>query len=155
MNEIKIVCIEYGWFKLQVGENIIRCSNYLNFDTPRFLLKALLNLSEKKTCEEWICWQDEPEGYVMRLMLSGNKMNVEVYGSDLPAFKLSASESFLKASAKNCLFDAELDFLHTVQLFVKEFGFYANGRERIFYDENWMTFPQEEYGALKKYSSKY
>lgn len=149
MSILKISAINYGWFELQICESYLECSDYLGYDTPKMLLKAFLKLFERKSCEEWLCWQNEPTACIMQLISQSDRLKIKVFASKAEAFKIGISEDSLKPNCKECLIDADFNFSAAVRSLVKEFARYEKGDGRIHYEKHWMDFPQEEYIALK------
>lgn len=152
MNAFKIESISYGWFELRTGKHYLLCSDYLDYDTPKFLLKALLRLIKGESKEEWICWQDEPAANIMQLTVEGATLKLNMHRSAKESFDLETTPGSLKTNRKECWYSMDLKIIQAVDDLLTEFSLYENGNGLSLYEEHWMTFPQEEYRKLKEFA---
>lgn len=151
----KILSIKYGWFEVDFNRQfILTNSDFMGCDAPNLLLNALGNLLENKAVVQWLCWQDEPGAYLLKLERKGEQMIIEIYDTDRTSDELDYSGDCLEKDIQKLLY--KLD--HKMETFIdsvfQEFSLYENGNGRQCYQENWGDFPQEEYTRLQKLLKK-
>ena len=154
MQLLKIDSIRYGWFEVSLMGHYMICSNYLDYDTPKKLLRAVLNLLKKKSEEEWICWQDEPGAEIMKLTISEDELEIDVYDSEKTSYELGSADTLLKKNRGEHIWSKSIGIPIIVDNLVTEFSLYENGNGLSMYEKNWMEFPQKEYDELKAYAYK-
>ena len=152
MNIFKINAIQYGWFEVRFGNYDMECSDYLDYNTPQILLKAVLHLLEKKSSEEWICWQNEPGASIMQLSIVEQKIKLQVYDCDKAAYELETTGDSLKRNCGSCEMSMDVEIYKIVDDLVAEFSLFENGNGLSMYEKHWMEFPKEEYQRLKNYA---
>lgn len=92
MNWFKIQSIEYGWWEAQIGACYIECSNYLNYDMPKELLRKILRLLKGSSVEEWLYIMNEPGASMICIQLNYNKINFTEYNSLKTSHELNLHE---------------------------------------------------------------
>jgi len=147
----KIIDISYGWFEVDINRQfILTNSDYLGCDAPALLLDAVGNLLEGTATVQWLCWQDEPGAYILKLSAKDGKLTGEVFDTKKESFHLAHSgESLAKyITARKYLFKEELT--EAAKALTAEFGLYEKGNGRQQYRTHWGDFPHREYGRLKQ-----
>lgn len=129
MNYFKIQSIEYGWWQAQMGKLWLECSDYLNYDMPKELLRKILKLLNGNSHKEWLYVMDEPGASMICMKLGNDKINFAEYHSLKTSYELNLDEGK-----------------------VTEFSLYENGNGRTLYEYHWMDFPVDEYKELKLYA---
>lgn len=152
MQILKIESIKHGWFEMRIGKHYIDCSDYLGTDTPKDLLEAVYNLLQKKTEEEWLCWDDEPGAFIMSLELIENKILVTLYGALLPSYNIQRSAKTLEENCGEQEWSEIVDLTQFLDELVTEFSLYKDGTGRCIYEKNWMLFPETEFSALRAFA---
>lgn len=154
MKIFKINSIEYGWFEIRLGKYYIECSDFLGCDSPKYLLGAVLDLLEKKSSEEWICWQDEPGACIMQINIEDGKFKFNVYDSAKNSDELERTGISLKENCEKCWLSINIEISLMVDNLVAEFSLYENGNGLLMYEKHWADFPKNEYKRLKDYALK-
>ena len=159
MNVFEIHGIRYGWFEVYFtphGEKhgYLCNSDYLGCDAPKLFLDALANILEEKTAEEWLCWQDEPGAYILRLALEDGKVAVEILlapdSLGLPYRGVELASVEKEFDYKNSFnIDELLDDV------LVEFSLYENGNGLTLYQKHWDVFPEKEFQRLKKFAVRF
>lgn len=154
MNTFEIHSIRYGWFQVcftphDEKQGWLTNSDYLQCDAPALFLDALANILEKCSNEEWLCWQDEPGAYILRLALEDGNIAVEIFtGKDslyLPYRGAELANEEKEIYYVNCFeIDKLLDDVLT------EFSLYEKGNGLRLYNKHWGDFPQKEYHRLRQ-----
>ena len=84
MNVFEIHKIHWGWFEVcftphTEKQGLLTNSDYLGCDAPALFLEALGDLLEGKSCEKWLCWQDEPGAYILHIGMVEKDISVEIF----------------------------------------------------------------------------
>lgn len=146
----KILSISHGWFDIDINRQFVLVnSDYLGCDAPALLLEALGNLMEQTQTVQWLCWQDEPGAYILKLERNDDKLIGRVYDTDTDSFGLDYSGMGLANEAKECVFVFEEKILKAVTAIYEEFNLYEKGNGRLRYLRHWGDFPDKEYGRIK------
>lgn len=150
MNWFKIQSIEYGWWTAEIGGAYIECSDYLDYDMPKELLRKILRLLKGSSVEEWLYIMDEPGASMICIQLNYNKINFAEYDSLKTSYELNLHEK--KENCGKCIYTTDVDVKNVVDGLVTEFSLYENGNGRALYENHWMKFPIDEYEELKLYA---
>lgn len=162
MKTFEIHGIHYGWFQVCFtphGEKQgwLTNSDYLGCDAPTLFLEALANILEKKTGEEWLCWQDEPGAYILRLapengIIDGKiaeKIEIEIFlapdSTELPYKGAELASVEKKFDYKN-----SFEIKRLLDDVLVQFSLYENGNGLRLYEKHWDKFPKVEYHRLRK-----
>lgn len=154
MNIFEIHRIRYGWFEVcftphAEKQGFLTNSDYLGCDAPALFLDALANILEKSSHEEWLCWQDEPGAYILRLALEDGKIAVEIFtGKD--SLYLPHSGTELANEEKEIYYVNHFDIDKLLDDVLTEFSLYENGNGLRLYNKHWGDFPQKEYHRLRQ-----
>lgn len=139
------------WFEVEINRQfILTNSYYLGCDAPKRLLKAFANLLEKGITTQWLCWQDEPDAYILKIENAGGQCIGEIYNADAASFVLEHEGVSLADHTTECVYRFECDMKKMSSLILREFSLYENGNGRKIYQEHWGDFPQTEYEKLKQ-----
>ena len=142
----KILSISHGWFSVDFDRQFILInSSYLGCDAPALLLESLCSLLENKVNEEWICWQDEPGAYILRLDKYDDQLRLEIYDTDKDSYELPFSGVPLCEHITKCLFKTNGSLTKIAETIFMEFELYEYGIGRKRYDKNWGGFPKQYY----------
>jgi len=146
----KILSISNGWFEIDFNRQFaLTNSDYLGCDAPALLLEAIGNLLESKVTEQWLCWQDEPGAYILRLERYSDRLIVETYDTNKDSMSLEYSGISLSEHITKCLYRTEADIKKAAKSVLNEFELYENGNGRQRYKYHWGEFPQQNYNRLK------
>ncbi len=158
MNVFEIHGIRYGWFEVcftphDEKHGWLTNSDYLGCDAPALFLDALADILEKKTAEEWLCWQDEPGAYILRLALEGGKISVEIFLAEKDSMDLSHRGAELAFEEKTLEYGNLFEIKELLDDVLVEFSLYENGNGLALYNRHWGDFPEKEYRRLKKFAA--
>lgn len=146
----KIAGISHGWFDIDLNRQFILVnSDFLDCDAPALLLDALGCLLEGTSSVKWLCWQNEPGAYLLRLEREENQLVWEVYETDRDSTELEHSGPGLADHAAECVYRFEEDIFKSARAVEAEFNLYEKGNGRKRYRAHWGDFPHREYGKLK------
>jgi len=148
----KILSISLGWFEVDINrEFILVNSDFMGCDAPFLLLEALGDLLENKTSEAWLCWQDEPGAYILKLEKQDDRLIVQIYDTEknYDSTNLDYSGITLREHVVNCLYEIKTDFTNAARNILDEFALYENGNGRRRYYAHWGGFPQLPYQRVK------
>lgn len=149
MKCFKIEAIEYGWFECRIGKHYLEASDYLGYDVSReFLVKLLRVLADSP--EEWIYVMNEPGANILKLSLGHNKILIHIYSTNKTSYDLSKNIVGGMKYVEECEFSLEIDREEFVDAVITEYSLYELGNGRVYYEKNWMDFPQKEYDELKR-----
>lgn len=154
MNTFEIHAIRYGWFQVCFAPHDekpgwLTNSDYLQCDAPRLFLDALANILEKKTAEEWLCWQDEPGAYILRLAPENERITVEIFlAPDSTELPYRGEE--LASAKKEFEYKNSFEIKRLLDDVLVEFSLYENGNGLRLYEKHWDKFPKAEYHRLRK-----
>lgn len=154
MNIFEIHGIRYGWFEVcftphDDKQGFLRNSDYLGCDAPMLFLDALADILEEKSSEEWLCWQDEPGAYILRLSFEDGKVNVEIFlGKD--SLWLPHRGAELAKEQKEFFYENSFEIKQLLEDVLTEFSLYENGNGLRLYNKHWGDFPQKEYDRLRQ-----
>ncbi len=157
MNVFEIHGIRYGWFEVcftphDEKHGWLTNSDYLGCDAPALFLDALADILEEKTPEEWLCWQDEPGAYILRLALEGGKISVEIFLAEKDAMDLPHRGEELSREAKEFTYGKLFEIKELLEDVLVEFSLYENGNGLALYNRHWGDFPEKQYRRLRKYA---
>ena len=160
MNTFEIHGIRYGWFQVCFtphGEKQgwLTNSDYLQCDAPALFLEAVANILEKKSHEEWLCWQDEPGAYILRLALDGEKAAVKIFIAEKDSLDLPYSGAELAREEKTIEYENSFEIKTLLNDVLVEFSLYENGNGLALYNKHWGEFPEKEYRRLKKFAEEF
>lgn len=145
----KIVSISHGWFQVDFNRQfLLTNSDFLNCDAPALLLEAVGNLMEYGTAVQWLCWQNEPSAYILKLERKGNQLIGQVYDTDAESTELDYSGQGLADYITECVFCFEEEMNQAAKTIADEFSLYEKGNGREQYCRHWSAFPDKEYGRL-------
>lgn len=159
MNTFEIHRIRYGWFQVcftphDEKKGWLTNSDYLQCDAPRLFLDALADILEKKSHEEWLCWQDEPGAYILRLALEDGKVAVEIFlGGD--SFGLPYRGTELALEKKEFEYGNSFDIKQLLDDVIVSFSLYESGSGLDLYNKHWDEFPEKEFLRLKKFAAEF
>lgn len=146
----KIICISHGWFEIDFNRQfILTNSDFLCCDAPALLLQAMGNLMEGDGVQ-WLCWQDEPGAYLLKLERKGNKFIGKVYDTEADSTELDYEGQGLEDHITECIYCFEDDINQAAEAILEEFSLYENGNGRDRYCRHWGDFPCKEYERLKR-----
>lgn len=159
MNVFEIHKIRYGWFEVCFtphGEKQgwLCNSDYLQCDAPKYFLDALANILEEKTSEEWLCWQDEPGAYILRLSFEDGKIVVEIFLAP-DSFELPHRGQELALTEKEFEYGNLFEIKELLDDVLVEFSLYENGNGLAIYNKHWDVFPENEFQRLKRFAVHY
>lgn len=160
MNTFEIHGIHYGWFQVCFtphGEKQgwLTNSDYLQCDAPALFLEALANILEKKSHEEWLCWQDEPGAYILRLALENGKVAVEIFFAEKDSLDLPYSGAEIAFEEKTLEYGNSFEIKQLLNDVLVEFSLYENGNGRALYNKHWDKFPEKEFLRLKRFAAEF
>lgn len=155
MNTFEIHRIRYGWFQVcftphDEKKGWLTNSDYLQCDAPALFLDALANILEKNSREEWLCWQDEPGAYILRLALENGKVAVEIFIAEKDSLDLPYSGTELASEEKVFEYGNSFEIKQLLNDVLTEFSLYENGNGLRLYNMHWGDFPQKEYHRLRQ-----
>lgn len=155
MNTFEIHGIRYGWFQVcftphAEKQGWLTNSDYLGCDAPTLFLEALANILEKKTGEEWLCWQDEPGASILRLAPDDGKISVEIFTAEKESFDLLEYGAELASEEKTFEYGNSFEITKLLNDVLVEFSLYENGNGLRLYEKHWGQFPKAEYHRLRK-----
>lgn len=159
MNVFEIHGIRWGWFKVcftphDEKQGFLRNSDYLGCDAPMLFLDALANIFEKKSNEEWLCWQDEPGAYILRLFPEDDKIKVEIFlGKESLDLPYRGAE--LAAEPKEPYYENSFEIKQLLDDVLVAFSLYENGNGLKLYNKHWGEFPEKEYKRLRNFAAEY
>lgn len=125
-------------------------SDYLGCDAPSLLLEALNDLLEGKTEESWLCWQDEPDAYIINLEKQNEQLKVTVYNTDKESYDLDHNGANLEKYITTTAFKTKGEIRAVAKSLLEEFELYENGNGRSRYEYHWGNFPEEQYQHLRQ-----
>lgn len=147
----KIIGISHGWFDVDFNRQFtLTNSDYLGCDAPALLLDALGNLMDGTASVQWLCWQDEPGAYILKLTEKEGQLIGEIYDTDIQAFHLEHSGDSLAKHIKACEYHFKDDIKEAAKAVAAEFGLYEKGNGRQQYRTHWGDFPHQPYRRLKQ-----
>lgn len=154
MNTFEIHGIRYGWFQVcftphDEKHGWLTNSDYLQCDAPRLFLNALANILEEKSAEEWLCWQDEPGAYILRLALEAGKVAVEIFLAP-DSIEMPYRGAELASAEKVFDYKNSFDIKRLLDDVLVQFSLYENGNGLRMYEKHWDKFPMVEYHRLRK-----
>lgn len=159
MNVFEIHGIRWGWFEVcftphDEKQGFLRNSDYLGCDAPALFLDALADILEEKSREEWLCWQDEPGAYILRLAFEVGKVNVEIFlGKDSLGLPYRGAE--LAAEQKEFYYKNSFEIKQLLEDVLVSFSLYENGNGLALYNEHWGEFPEKEYKRLREFAVEF
>lgn len=156
MNTFEIHGIRYGWFEVcftphSEKQGWLTNSDYLQCDAPKYFLDALANILEEKSGEEWLCWQDEPGAYILRLALENGKVAVEIFLAP-DSMELPYRGAELASAEKEFEYGNSFDIMELLDDVIVEFSLYENGNGLAVYNRHWDVFPEKEFQRLKRFA---
>lgn len=147
----KIIDISYGWFEVDFNRKfILTNSDYLGCDAPALLLEALGNLMDGTASVQWLCWQDEPGAYILKLTEKDGQLTGEIYDTNKESIHLAHSGDSLAKHITAREYHFKEGIIEAAKAIVAEFGLYEKGNGKIQYRLHWGDFPHKEYGRLKQ-----
>ena len=160
MNTFEIHGIRFGWFQIcftphAEKQGFLTNSDYLGCDAPALFLDALASILEKRTHEEWLCWQDEPGASVLRLTLEDEKVAVGIFTAEKDSLELPFSGAELAREEKALEYENSFEIKRLLNDVLVEFSLYENGNGRALYDKHWGEFPEKEFLRLKSFAAKF
>ena len=160
MNVFEIHGIRYGWFEVcftphDEKKGWLTNSDYLQCDAPKHFLDALGNILEGKSHEEWLCWQDEPGAYILRIALEDGNVAVEIFNAEKDSFDLPQRGAELAHENKTLEYGNLFEIRHLLDDVLVEFSLYENGNGRALYNKHWDAFPEKEFARLKKFAAQF
>lgn len=160
MNVFEIHRIRYGWFEVcftphDEKKGWLMNSDYLQCDAPKLFLDALADILEEKSREEWLCWQDEPGAYILRIALESGKVSVEIFNAEKEAFDLPYCGEVLADEKKTLEYGNLFEIRQLLDEVITEFSLYENGNGLALYNKHWGEFPEKEFGRLKKIAAEF
>lgn len=159
MNTFEIHGIRYGWFEVcftphDEKRGWLCNSDYLQCDAPRHFLDALADILEEKSAEEWLCWQDEPGAYILRLALENAKITAEIFlAPDSLGLPYRGSE--LASVEKEFDYKNSFEIKKLLDDVLVEFSLYENGNGLTLYQKHWDEFPEKEFLRLKRFAAEF
>ena len=159
MNVFEIHKIRYGWFEVcftphDEKQGWLCNSDYLQCDAPKHFLDALANILEEKTSEEWLCWQDEPGAFILRLAPEGEKIAVEIFLAP-DSFDLPYRGQELASAEKEFEYGNSFGIKDLLDDVLVEFSLYENGNGLALYNKHWDVFPEKEFQRLKSFAVRF
>ena len=159
MNVFEIHRIRYGWFEVcftphDEKKGWLCNSDYLQCDAPKYFLDALADILEEKTAEEWLCWQDEPGAYILRLALESGKIAAEIFNAP-DSFELPYRGNELAAAEKEFEYRNSFEIKELLDDVLTEFSLYENGNGLALYNKHWDVFPEKEFQRLKSFAVRF
>ncbi len=159
MNTFEIHGIHFGWFQVCFtphGEKQgwLTNSDYMQCDAPRLFLDALADILEEKSAEEWLCWQDEPGAYILRLALQDGKVAVEIFLAP-DSIELPYRGMELASVKKEFDYKNSFEIKRLLDDVLVEFSLYENGNGLRLYNKHWDEFPEKEFLRLKKFAEEF
>lgn len=146
----KILSISHGWFEVDFNRQfILTNSDFMGCDAPALLLNALGDLFENKAIIQWLCWQDEPGAYILRLERDCEQIIIEIYDAVRTSDHLDYSGDCLEKDIEKRLYKIEDKIIPFIEVVIAEFSLYENGNGRQRYEHHWGDFPQEQYNRLR------
>lgn len=146
----KIISISHGWFEVDINrEFVLVNSDFLSCDAPALLLDALGNLVEGTDSVQWLCWQNEPGAYILKLEQKDSRLVWEVWDTDADSTELDYCQGNLDSHATECVYRLEEDLYKAAEAVESEFSLYENGNGSQRYRAHWGDFPHREFGRLK------
>lgn len=160
MNTFEIHAIRFGWFQICFSphaekQGFLTNSDYLCCDAPALFLDALANILEKRSAEEWLCWQDEPGASILRLSLEDGKVAVGIYTAERDAVDLPYSGAELASEEKTLYYENSFEIKRLLDDVLVEFSLYENGNGRALYNKHWGEFPGRELQRLKEFAAEF
>lgn len=159
MNVFEIHGIHDGWFEVcftprDEKQGWLVNSDYLGCDAPMLFLDALADILEEKSTEEWLCWQDEPGAYILRIVPENGKINVKIFiGKDSDGLPYRGRE--LAAEQKEFYYEDSFEIKQLLDDVLVSFSHYENGNGLALYNKHWGEFPEKEYQRLKKFAAEF
>lgn len=155
MNVFEIHRIRYGWFEVcftphDEKKGWLVNSDYLQCDAPKLFLDALADIFEEKSREEWLCWQDEPGAYVLRLGIEDRNISVEIYYSKKDSLDLPYRGEELSHDLGELAYSAVFEPRYLLDDIITEFSLYEDGNGLRLYNKHWDEFPKREYYRLRR-----
>lgn len=148
----KILSITHGWFEVDFNRQfVLTNSDFMGCDAPTLFLNALGELFENKAAVQWLCWQDEPGAYILRLERDGERLIIEIFDAVKDSAHLEYSGACLEEEIGKRLCQADVPLKNFAAAVTAEFGLYENGNGRQHYQDHWGDFPQEEYNRLQNF----
>lgn len=160
MNVFEIHKIRYRWFEVcftphDEKQGWLTNSHYLGCDAPALFLDALGNILEQKTQEEWLCWQEEPGAYILRLAIEDGSFWVEIFTAEKDAIDLPQRGEKLSREEKEFIYGNYFEIKELLDDVLTEFSLYENGNGLALYNRHWGEFPEKEYQRLRKFAAEF
>lgn len=158
MFEFKIAYLEAGWFEVEISNGIdeayITNSDLHGNDAPNILLRNLNELSAMESGTRWLCWHDEPGGYIWTL----RKVNDDIYYTVSVALKDSDKLDYegtrlQKEKIREVMIDSKISFRTMLESIVNSLEPYSFGKNLEVYQKEWGDFPIDEFQEAKKFLS--
>lgn len=147
----KILSISHGWFMVDFNRQfILTNSDFMGCDAPALFLNALGDLLDGKVSEQWLCWQDEPGAYILRLERDCERLIIEIFDAIRDSDSLEYCGACLEKDIGNRVYKGEDKIKPFVKTVITEFGLYENGNGKQLYQSHWGAFPHKQYDRLKK-----
>lgn len=147
----KILSIRHGWFEVDFNRQfVLTNSDFMGCDAPALFLNALGELLENKAVVQWLCWQDEPGAYILRLERDCERLIIEIFDAVKNSDHLKYSGDCLEKEIGKRLYKMDDEIKAFVEMVATEFGLYENGNGRQRYQHHWGDFPQQQYNRLQK-----
>lgn len=159
MNVFEIHKIHYGWFEVCFTphgdkQGWLVNSDYLGCDAPALFLDALADILEEKSREEWLCWQDEPGAYILRMARENGKISVEIFlGKESMWLPHRGAE--LANEEKKFFYKNSFEIKQLLDDVLVSFSLYENGNGLALYNEHWGEFPEKEYKRLREFAVEF
>ena len=155
MNFFEIQAIHYGWFDIcftphAEKKGFLTNSDYMGCDAPKLFLDAFANLLERKSQEEWLCWQDEPGAYILHILMEEKNFSVEIYYSKKYSLDLPYSGAELANEVDKLVYENIFETHYLLDDIVWQFSLYENGNGLRLYNKHWGDFPKKEYHRLRQ-----
>lgn len=146
----QILSITHGWFEVDFNRQfVLTNSDFMGCDAPALLLDALGNLFECKATVQWLCWQDEPGAYILRLERDGEQLSIEIFDADKDSYHLDYSGANLERHIVKILYKTDDNIKNLIEAVTTEFSLYENGNGQQRYRHHWGDFPQKQYDRLR------
>lgn len=146
----KILSISHGWFEVDFNRQfVLTNSDFMGCDAPALFLNALADLFDSKAAVQWLCWQDEPGAYILRLERDCERLIIEIFDAIRDSEYLEYSGACLEKYIGKRVYKGEDKIRPFVEVVIAEFGLYENGNGQQRYQYHWGAFPQEQYSRLK------
>lgn len=155
MFDFKIFAVEARWFEVIISNAtesvIVTNSYYLGNDAPRSLLRNLCEMTLLDQATRYLCWQSEPRAEIITLTKNGKSMQYRVALAAKEAFDLCFEGDGLKDEPIEKLYlSGEISFARFFKTVLSAFKEYADGEKLAVYEQEWGTFPFEEFNRMRQ-----